>query len=452
MAETINTGLGEAISGGTRLSGDWNNSITKGLQINQQNEFAKLQKQQQDELRKQRIAEEIGKFSTIDEGKWYNPENAKAFQDKATKLMAEAIDQYQRGDKVGAYQTKNKITQEMAIDKILDRDTYVLRNMPEKYATSQTLKEVYNKEGVVGLERYNEEVPYAPIATFNPDGSFEPIKIPKVDFGKKVSTRVADKIKDLPKDKLLGTAGGSRAYNVDLSSPEFQEKKQMVINEFIGDADLSSSLRYDKNFQNYVAENAAKNGIAVAELDNLELSDLMRGYLGEMVDKSASSTPRYEKISTKTSVPNSNFYNSDAMKWAKDYSYAPDANRSGFTRVELPKNTTAKPTFEGFTLDASGNQTATKQTLVLEVPSIKYIGNDKFQVNGKRNIDGRLIDSIPIVVDKGQIMQQFGLTEEGLIGKIPSYAQSVKKPAPAKGGATKIQKVNNPIATGGTVR
>jgi len=64
MAED-NIGLGEAISGGTRLSGDFGQPITRGLQLGVQNEWQSLQREQQAQARLQRQSEEMAKFTTL---------------------------------------------------------------------------------------------------------------------------------------------------------------------------------------------------------------------------------------------------------------------------------------------------------------------------------------------------------------------------------------------------
>jgi len=92
MAEELgNSGLGEAIAGGTRLSGDWGNAVTRGISMGMQNDFRQLQKQQQEQAKLAKQAEDMAKFATLDESKWYNPKRAREVHEYIKKRMPEAV-------------------------------------------------------------------------------------------------------------------------------------------------------------------------------------------------------------------------------------------------------------------------------------------------------------------------------------------------------------------------
>ena len=82
-----NVGLGSALAEGTSLRGDFGNPISRGMQLNMQNDFAQLQQEQAKQAKLAKVEEDIAKFSSIDSGQWYDQERGR----KVKKYIEDSI-------------------------------------------------------------------------------------------------------------------------------------------------------------------------------------------------------------------------------------------------------------------------------------------------------------------------------------------------------------------------
>ena len=85
MADNI--GLGEAIAGQTRSTGDWGAPVTRGLQMAEARDMKKMQLEQQKAYKQQQAAERMAKHMTAQDGKFHNSKYQNSLESSTNKLF-----------------------------------------------------------------------------------------------------------------------------------------------------------------------------------------------------------------------------------------------------------------------------------------------------------------------------------------------------------------------------
>jgi len=253
MVEEIgNIGLGEAIAGGTRLSGDWGSPVTRGLQMGMQNDFARLQREQQAQARLDKQAQEMAKLSSFDEGKWFNPKRAK----EVHEYINSRIPELENASKAKDWMKRNKIESEMKYEvnlkKIVDNDEKALNSTSDRNIIKGQAQKVYNEKGAQGIIDHNDRYFFAPIAQVDPEsGSFKLYDVSNPNLDKKITDKVAKQILPLAATKGAGSAGGSNAFELDPANPRYQQEKADIIESIISDDDLVHKIVYTEDFKKH---------------------------------------------------------------------------------------------------------------------------------------------------------------------------------------------------------
>lgn len=426
MAENVNTGLAEALSEGTRLSGDWGgNPISKWLQLGMQNDFARLQKEQQRQAKLDKQEEEMAKLATFDDGKWYSAKRAREVKEYIGKKMPELMNAYKSGDRMKMAQIQNEIKGEIGIKHIVDRDEKSLNETSDKSVTKSQALELYNKGGVDAIKQHNQRYFFAPIGEVDEEsGSFKIYNVSNPNIDKLLSRRITEQIKNLPTTKLVKGGQGEIITEIDQNSNEYKAAKQNVISGIIENDDLVYQIVHTKDFKNYYDKYLETNKIADIEADEIDVEDALRGFVEEKYKLNEGKKVRYKSIPSggKTS-DNAAYYSSG--KNSGRWNFTPIDN--GSIEIEVEGNPSATPVFSG---EIDGKKTSLK----LIKPNVKYIGNDVFEVSGLMDLGGGVLTPTkkPLKVSKSSITSIFGLTEQGLKAKLGYKSQAAPASKPTK--------------------
>ena len=452
MAENI--GLGEAIAGGTRLSGDFGSPITRGFQMGQQNQLAQLQRQQQEQAKLQSDMDKLGKFVTYDSNKWYNAERARKVKDFLDKNNAEIFNAWKAGDKMKVYELENQAKYEVGLQKILDNDEKVLNEGDKNSITRKQAQEVYSKKGVEGIAEENKKYWFAPLANIDAEsGSFKIIHMndPKVD--KYLGREIKDKLTTLAPKKKDGSVGNANILTIDINSPEYKNAKIEVINKALGNESFVKGVINTREFKNYYDDFLAKNNILHDDADQMDLNDALVGYMNQKYNQNEYIKPILQRKATQRSGGGSGSIISNAIYYTDGnknrWQYEVDTD--GGTFVQIAGNPEAHPSF-----------TQGSELIETYSPKIKYLGNGNFQVDYFEKLDPRLPmekAAKPLIVTKKQMDSVFKLSEEGYKNFFPAYKaekerikpDTNKKPASAPAKSKKMSlpmwKKQNPNGT-----
>ena len=445
MAENTNTGLGEAIAGGTRLSGEFGSPISRGLQMNAQMDFQRLQKAQAEQARLQKKQEDMMRFTTLDEGKWNSPQIANEFHKYAKNQMAAVQDLYSKGDRLGAYNLMNEVKNELRIKKMVDNGVGSMMKMPTTSVTKTRLTDAFKKKGIMGVMEENEKYPFAPVAD-NIDlesGFFNPIVVKDPNVNRYIGGIAREALMSVPKVKKIGIQDSTNLYSIDPNDPNYVAVKESAINRIMSDDDFISRMVYTDAFKKHYDDYLAEQKIGYDEVLESDLDNAIRTF----VEKKFEDNPmgRIER-QTPRSGGGSKSFNFNPS-WHIDgknidgwtYQVVDD----GYTQVEIKGNPTANPVYRG--VDNNDKEV----TLNYKNPRLRYIpSKGMFSLKGFMDKDGILIPLPEAYISPKEVMSKHRLTEGGLQGYFPDYKAKAQAPkAKGKKDSFPIWKSKNPNGT-----
>lgn len=417
-----NVGLGEAIAGGTNLSGQWDNPITRGLQTDAQLDFKRIEKQQAEQARLAKKQEDFMKLTSFDEGKWTSPEIARKFKDYTAQNMPLLVDRYKKGDKMGVLEIQKKILDEKNALQFADRGIKSLYELPEKSVTRKSLMNDFNQGGIFKIVEEDSKFNFLPPRIEGYDettGYFKPKNVPNPNIDRVIGLQAKEMLKGVPKAKNIGKRDGSILYTIDEKDPEYLRAKTESVNNILSNSDLVNQVLYTDDFRDYYKEYLTKNQVGLNEDTEADLEEAMKGFLSKKFDNNKVLTIEKQ---TPRSGGSKSYDVSLYVGGKKNNRYLMSNDEQG--NLILDYGTGQTPAY----LVMEGSQTmgdgSKKQgTFRYETPKLRYIGNDKFQVEGYEVEDGEYIPLNPMVVDKSQIVLQLGLNEKGLKTYFPEYAK-----------------------------
>jgi hypothetical protein len=441
MAENI--GLGEAIAEGTNLSGEFGNPVTRGIQMGAQNQLAQMQRQQQEQAKLQKQAEEMYKFATLDEGKWNNAKNAKSFHEYAKMELPKIMNAYNSGDRMKANQLKSDLLNKLEVAKVVDRHEYALGKLPANNVTTKLAQDIYNKEGIMGFAEHNRKYPFAPIAKIDVDnGDFEVFQVADPKLTRTLSQSIKTTIDSLPKTKRIAQSGGSFVYQVDPTNPEYNAAKQKVIQsikESSGD-----KILYTKDFKDFYDNYLTKNGIDYEEAADIDVNNALNAYLTKKYDEVEVKSVRYEKPTQAKGGFNIFVDNSGNSAYSRNKKYRFDKQADGSWLLNPAMSANETLDFEGVEIGPNGKPQEPRKLTMKEV-SLKYIGNDTWEVNGYESIRGTDI-AVKAQVKTPAIKNKTGYTNEDLT-KLFGYKSPQPEPKKGKKMSFPEWKKSNPNGT-----
>jgi len=384
-----NIGLGEALAEGTNLSGEFGNPISKGIALGAQNQLAQMQRQQQEQAKLEKQAEEMYKFATLDEGKWYNAKNAQTFHEYAKMELPKIMNAYNSGDRMKANQLKSDLLNKMEIAKVIDRERYNLGRLPANNVTTKLAQDIYNKEGIMGFAEHNRKYPFAPIADIDIDsGDFQVRQVGNPKLTSTLTETIKDKIGSLPKVKKIAQSGGSDVLQLDPTDPDYKNARQKVIDIVINEK--GEKILYTQDFQKYYDEYLAKKGItheeAILEDEDgtgkpTDLDIALNEYLNKKYDEVESKSVRYEKPTQPKSGFNIFVDNSGNSAYSRNKKYRFDKQADGSWLLNPAMSANETLEMEGSEVGKDGLPKKPRQYTLKEV-SLKYLGGDDWEING----------------------------------------------------------------------
>jgi hypothetical protein len=456
-----NVGLGEAIAGGTNLSGQWDNPITMGLQTDTQLDFKRIEKQQAEQARLAKMQDELMKLTSFDEGKWTSPEIARKFKDYTAQNMPLLVDRYKKGDKMGVLEIQKKILDEKNALQFADRGIKSLYELPEKSVTRKSLMNDFNQGGIFKIVEEDSKFNFLPPRIEGYDettGYFKPKNVPNPNIDRVMGLQAKERLKGVPKAKNIGTKGGTIQYTIDEKDPEYLRAKTESVNNILSNSDLVNQVLYTDDFRDYYKEYLTKNQVGLNEDTEADLEEAMKGFLSKKFDNNKVLT--IEKQTTRGGGSKS-YDTSLYTNGKRTNNYEFKFDEQGRTLVDYPTGQTpAKLYLEGMEKLGSGEEI--RKVREVFNPKISYFGNGKFLVEGQVKEDSEYIDTNPMVVDESQISLQLGLNEKGLKTYFPEYAKekgatptkpktatttAKAKPATAKKDSYPAWKAKNPNGT-----
>jgi hypothetical protein len=421
-----NVGLGSALAEGTSLRGDFGNPISRGMQLNMQNDFAQLQQEQAKQAKLAKVEEDIAKFSSIDSGQWYDQERGRKVKKYIDENMAKAIEAKRSGNHVEAERIKQQIKNEVQVQRGVDMDHRSLNKPSSKSVTKLQAQKDYNAGGGVNammedLRKYGD---FSYVEDIDEEsGSFKIKDIPNPRLGSTISREIKTRIAPLAKTKAMGKSGTANLYGIDKDSDAYKQERQAIIDKVLLDRNAVYATMHTPEFKAYYDDFLGKLGIDHEEANQADIDEAVEGYVSKVYDmEEAKNYVKEEKISSGgSSKTNSNYFlgGKNVGRWT----FTP--NENGATKVEVEGNASASPIFSGFI----GDKKVDKKLLK---PIVKYIGDDMFEVSGLEDIRGILVPTKePIRIPKSEIVNIFKLSEDGLKANFAGY-----KP---KGAAPKAQ-------------
>lgn len=431
-----NVGLGSALAEGTSLRGDFGNPISRGMQLNMQNDFAQLQQEQAKQAKLAKVEEDIAKFSSIDSGQWYDQERGRKVKKYIDENMAKAIEAKRSGNAVEAERIKQKIKNEIQVQRGVDMDHRSLNKPSSKSVTKLQAQKDYNAGGGVNammedLRKYGD---FSYVEDIDEEsGSFKIKDIPNPRLGSTISREIKTRIAPLAKTKAMGKSGTANLYGIDKDSDAYKQERQAIIDKVLLDRNAVYATMHTPEFKAYYDDFLGKLGIDHEEANQADIDEAVEGYVSKVYDmEEAKNYVKEEKISKSSSSGN------DQSKYFLDgknkgrWNFTPIGG--GAIEVEVEGNPSATPIFNGY---INGEKASRK----LVKPNVKYIGDDTFEVSGLMDTGkmGILVQSEPIKVSKSGIISVFGLNEDGLVNK---FGYKPKGAAP-KAQAPKENKWSN---------
>ena len=430
MVET-NVGLGEAIAGGTSLSGDFGSPIGRGLQIQEANEFRRYQQEQKRLAEQERLENEMAKFAEFDTSKFSNPKRAAEVQDYVKKRLPEVFMAYQSGDKLKASQIKNEILDFSNLKRIVDKTEDSVNKLSNKSLTKEPLTRIINEKGIEGVDEHNRKFPFAPIAMVDPEyGTIKPIDVPYVDYNRAFRDNIDRALSGIAKDKYAGASGTSKMFVIDKSKPEYKQARQRAIENILGDDRVLQSIMYSKDFKDFYTKKMEGMGVPLEEATSEDLDNILGDFVNELYDKNEVSTIRYQG---QGSTSGGNYDATLYVNGKKNNRYVLTIDESGRTEASLPNKAETEILFEG--LEGGEAKKISK-------PRITYVGNNNFKVEGLVDYGSGVYVPNEIVVPKSAIKAAFELTEKGL----QTFFQGYEPPKPA--AKTPTQKAETPKPKG----
>jgi hypothetical protein len=441
MADNI--GLGEAIAGQTRATGDWGAPVTRGLQMAEARDMKKMQLEQQKAYKQQQAAERMAKHMTAQDGKFHNSKYQKQFGEFYQQALPEMMQAEQSGDILTYSKKQNEITNELGRLKMVDTDEHELNRA--KLAGSVTAgpaQEVYNKGGYQGLLADNQ-IHVVPLANVDPDsGHFTITDIKDPMLRTKFDYSIRRKLKTIADTKGVKSVNGVPRFIVDPNSKEYKDMRAEVIDETLRDPAVLRSEMATDEFRKFYEDYHNRTGIdyAVMKDPSLELPKITEEYLNRKYD-SALSLNNEVRFGPNAPKPKEN-YDPNMFIGGK--------NKGNFSFTPNPDGTISTDDYNKsgimlrFNGSISGLPVAKNAVQGIINPNIKYLGNDKFMVTGRPEGKGPT-KTITLVVDKSEITSRYNLTDYGL-----EYYLGYTAGAPGTAPAASTSAPSAPVTTSPT--
>src|SRR5574343_1813310 len=273
-------GLGEAIAGGTNVSGEFGSPFTSALATKEQNELRRLQMEEARAAKERAAAERVGRYLYKDDGKWFNPKNAEEFRKEYSMALPKMIAAERSRDIAGLTELQMNVQNKATYYKAKDEQERELQTFMPKFETARITDKIVKDRGVQGIEEDAMLYP-VPAAVIDESGIVRVNKLPTLDISKSVS-RYAKDIAESAKLRKVSGPSGLDVYETDMNDPVIKKAKQDMISAYMDSPDnmerIMVSSDFRKFFDDYTKDKDRQSYLG----DNLE--DVQRAYLEKKFD------------------------------------------------------------------------------------------------------------------------------------------------------------------------
>ena len=404
-------GLGEAIAGGTNLSGEFGSPFTRALATKEQNELRRLQMEEARAAKERAAAERVGRYLYKDDGKWFNPKNAEEFRKEYSMALPKMIAAERSRDIAGLTELQMNVQNKATYYKAKDEQERELQTSMPRFETARITDRILKVGGIQGIQEDAMLYP-VPVAFIDESGIVRVNKLPTLDISKSVS-RYAKDIAESAKLKKVSGPSGLDVYETDMNDPVIKKAKQDMISAYMDSPDnmerIMVSSDFRKFFDDYTKDKDRQSYLG----DNLE--DVQRAYLEKKFD--VNFKPRIKESRTRLGRSGgSGGGNSKSNIWTFT------TNSDNSTLIETRSSGTPIISFK--------IQKGDKDELIeLKSPEIVYNPTKEMFIVKGYNTQYGLNDPTSIEVSTEVIKNKFGLeTDKEISEKFPSYRPKAAAP------------------------
>ena len=420
-------GLGEAIAGGTNLSGEFGSPFTRALATKEQNELRRLQMEEARAAKERAAAERVGRYLYKDDGKWFNPKNAEEFRKEYSMALPKMIAAERSRDIAGLTELQMNVQNKATYYKAKDEQERELQTSMPRFETARITDRILKVGGVQGIQEDAMLYP-VPVAFIDESGIVRVNKLPTLDISKSVS-RYAKDIAESAKLKKVSGPSGLDVYETDMNDPVIKKAKQDMISAYMDSPDnmerIMVSSDFRKFFDDYTKDKDRQSYLG----DNLE--EVQRAYLEKKFD--VNFKPRIKESRTRLGRSGgSGGGNSKSNIWTFT------TNSDNSTLIETRSSGTPIISFK--------IQKGDKDELIeLKSPEIVYNPTKEMFIVKGYNTQYGLNDPTSIEVSTEVIKNKFGLeTDKEISEKFPSYRPKAAAPIVNVGGKNAPKSTEKP--------
>jgi hypothetical protein len=369
--------LGEAIASGTNRQPERDMPITRGLQMQEQVAFrdnqAELKREAELNRRREMGAKMIGSF---DPKKWHNPEYGKEFGTYLQSKTPELLDAW-RKDPLEFQRKSDEVKYQLGKLQAIDNDEHEIFGVEKKGSISRPIvRKVFEKGGMPAVNEWNKRYWFSPLTFTNPNSGYMTVNDV---YAKNIDAVMDENTKKvLGKDyKQVGKLGVNPLFEMDITSPDFLEKKEAIVGNLLMDKDFEKAVLYNPDFIDYYDKKLEENGLDPYQ-PNEEF--LNKAYTDFVTDRFTSRIIPKQRMGGTPAKPRTNNggfrYNSNGSWEMGGFTYIPVSGKPNTYKVGTPKTGDSHPSFTG--LDGKRRKITNK---ILNA-EISYLGDNMFRVSG----------------------------------------------------------------------
>lgn len=401
-------GLGEAIAGGTNLSGEFGSPITRALATREQNELRRLQMEEARAAKQRAASEKVARFMTQDDGKWYNPKNAEEFRKEYEMELPNMITADKSGDNLTLAKSQMKVKNRLTYYKAKDEQEKEIKTLMPKFETARIADRILREKGQAGIQEEMDMYP-VPAAYIDENGITRVTRIPKLDISKGID-RYVKQIAESAKLKKATGPSGIDVYETDLNDPAIKDAKETMVKFYLDNPDYMQSIMVGEDFRKFFNDYVKANGGDREYYLNEGLGEVQKEFIGKSFDTKFQPKQRAYKQSTGRS-PSSRPKGPGSGSYSRKWNFNDD--KDGYTLIQTTG--TGMPTLGFPIVKNNGGEELVK----IQTPKAVYDPiKGKFIVKG---FDSEYNTSITIEVTPEMMMNQFDMSEQELAREFKSY-------------------------------
>jgi len=400
-------GLGEAIAGGTNLSGEFGSPFTRALATKEQNELRRLQIEEARAAKERAAAERVGRYLYKDDGKWFNPKNAEEFRKEYSMALPKMIAAERSRDIAGLTELQMNVQNKATYYKAKDEQERELQTSMPRFETARITARILKVGGIQGIQEDAMLYP-VPAAFIDESGIVRVNRIPDYNIDRDMKLAAKSLAQSAKLNKVKG-ASGLDVYETDMNAPEFKEAKDKIILDFMRNRDLMRRVMAKQEFKEFMDRYERETKIPREKLLGDNLIDVQAAFLDEKFNSNFK--PRIKESRTRLGRSGGSY--------RRIWNFNDD--KEGYTLIQ--SRSTSRPVLD-FPIKSKNNQ---EELVTIYSPKAKYdVSKGVFLVKGFD--DAKYGSPITIEVTPEMIRNQFDMTEQELAKEFPSYRPKAAAP------------------------